>query len=385
MAKKDRKKKSLKKGIGAAGISLALAGALLAGLSGKISIGLSGSDPEQTGQQPSLSLETTDSSVKTASSDDSVDKTGFYLDTVINIKIYGTDDSTILDDCFSMISDYENMLSRTIEGSDIWKINHSSGQPTAVSEETASLIELALQYSELSDGAFDITIAPVVSLWDFHEDGDHSLPDDAVLAEALSHVDYHTVQVDGIDTPVTDENGNPLYTVTLSDPEAAIDLGGIAKGFIADKAKEFLLSRGITSGLINLGGNVLAIGEKPNADAFKIGIRRPFGSSSMDLITVVPVRDLSVVTSGTYERYFEIDGVLYHHILDPSTGYPAITTLQSVSILSESSAQGDALSTTCFLLGLEKGMELIESLDGIEAMFITDDQVMHKSSGFPEG
>jgi thiamine biosynthesis lipoprotein len=268
------------------------------------------------------------------------------------------------------MADYEAMLSRTVEGSDVWNINHSNGEPVEVSGETASLIETALTYCDLSGGRFDIAVAPIVDLWNFHEDGDHTLPDDDVLAEALTHIDYHNVTVDGT-------------TVTLQDPDAGIDLGGIAKGYIADRLKDYIVSQGVTSGLINLGGNTLTIGQKPGGKDWKLGIRKPFGETASDLIAILSVNDDSLVTSGNYERYFEKDGIIYHHILDPDTGYPAQTGLQSVSILSDSSADGDALSTTCFLLGAEDGLALIESLDGIEALFVTDEQEIIRSSGFP--
>lgn len=304
-----------------------------------------------------------------APADAQITGTGFYFDTVVTLTLNGTEDQAVIDDCFSLMADYEALLSRTKEGSDIWNINHSGGAPTTVSEETASLIELALIYSDLSDGAFDITIAPVVALWDFQGEEPHSIPNQDLLNEALSHVDYHCIELDGA-------------TVTLTDPDASIDLGGIAKGYIADKLREFLLDEGIDSGLINLGGNVLAIGTKPDGAFWKIGIRKPFADAS-ELIAVVSVDDQTVVTSGTYERYFEKYGTIYHHILNPDNGYPIENGLTSVTILADSSARADALSTTCFCLGLERGMELIESLDGIEAMFVTEDMQMHVSSGFP--
>lgn len=296
--------------------------------------------------------------------------TDFYFDTVVTLTLYGTDDTSILDACFQEMARYEALLSRTREGSDIWKINHSHGTPVEVSDLTIDLLLLALHYSELSEGIFDPTIASVVSLWNFTENPEKLLPDQKEIDEALSHVDYRNIQI----------NGN---TVTLLDPAASLDLGGIAKGYIADQLKAFLTDKGITSALINLGGNNLALGTKPNDQPWKIGIQKPFGTAS-DLVTVLSINGQSVVTSGNYERYFEKDGQIYHHILDTQTGYPVQNHLQGVTILSDSSADGDALSTTCFALGLEKGMELIETLPDIEALFITDDGQLHRSSGFPD-
>ncbi|MCC8137525.1 MAG: FAD:protein FMN transferase [Clostridiales bacterium] len=325
--------------------------------------------------------------VGASAAEDKTSSTGFFLDTVVTITLYGDTDSTAMDGCFSLLEEYEQMLSRTIEGSDVWNINQSEGKATVVSDETADLIETALEYSRLTDGAFDITITPLVDLWNIEgkssllADGDAEealqedtadvlIPTDEEIASALSHVDYTVVSVEGT-------------TVTLSDPDAEIDLGGIAKGYIADRLKEYLLSQGIESALINLGGNVQTIGTKPDGSKWKIGIQEPFGGSS-DIIAAVACAGASVVTSGTYERYFELDGTIYHHILDPATGYPADNGLTSVTILSESSVVCDALSTACFVLGLRDGSELIETLDNVEALFITEDETLYRTSGFPE-
>lgn len=299
-----------------------------------------------------------------------ISDTNFYFDTVVKITLCGTKDTAILEECFSEMARYEALLSRTQEGSDIWNINHSNGKPVEVSDITIELLELALHYSELSDGVFDPTIASVVSLWNFTDNPEKVLPAETALTEALSHVNYKNIQI----------NDN---TVTLLDPEASIDLGGIAKGYIADQLKSFLINKEVTSALINLGGNNLALGTKPGSQPWKIGIQKPFGESS-DLAATLSVDGKSVVTSGNYERYFEKNGLIYHHILDTRTGFPVQNGLSGVTILSESSAVGDALSTTCFALGLDKGMDLIESLEDAEAMFITEDGSIYRSSGFPE-
>ena len=160
--------------------------------------------------------------------------------------------------------------------------------------------------------------------------------------------------------------------MTLTDPKSAIDLGGIAKGYMADQLKEYLLGEGVTSAIINLGGNVLTIGEKPDGTSFNIGIQKPFDKQNAT-ITSVQVKDSSVVTSGSYERYFKLGDTIYHHILNTETGYPCDNGLLSVTILSKESIDGDALSTACFTLGLEEGQKLIESLEDIDAIFVTDD------------
>ena len=299
-----------------------------------------------------------------------ITKTGFYFDTVIQVTIYDAGKKSCLDDCMKIAEKYENMLSPTIEGSDIWNINHSNGEPVTVSAETAELLNTALFYCEMSGGRIDLTMETVSNLWNFHADNESSnrIPDKAALEEALSHVDYHILLI---------END----TVTLLDPDSAISLGFIAKGYIADKMKEYLLSQNVENAIINLGGNLLAVGTRPDGTPFQFGIQMPFDAQG-STITSLSVSDSSTVSSGVYERYFYQDNVLYHHILDTASGYPVQNHLLGVTILSDSSTMGDALSTTCFVLGLDDGMELIESLEDVEAVFITDDYALHYSSGF---
>lgn len=297
----------------------------------------------------------------------SVQKTDIYFDTVVSITLYGTTDDTLLNQAMTLCADYEALLSRTVEGSDIYRINHSQGKPVKVSPETLYLIKESINYSKQTEGAVDITIAPVRDLWDFHNTNPSAIPKQDVLIQALSHVDYHTIHLDETN-----------QTVTLSDPEAQIDLGFIAKGYIADKLKEYFISQGVTSALINLGGNVITIGTKPDGSPFQIGIEKPFETTAtMDIVSVT---DRSVVTSGIYQRYFEIDNTIYHHILDTKTGYPASGDILSVTILSDSSMVGDALSTSCFLLGVDGSKKLLAHYDNIEAIFITKDYEIIKLS-----
>lgn len=305
-----------------------------------------------------------------------VSQTGFYFDTVVTITLYDTDTARseeIFAGCFDLCEAYENMLSRTKEGSDIWNINHAQGSPVQVQEETALLLEKALSYCEATDGAVDITIAPLSSLWDFSSESlenktkDNALPPRAQITRRLSHVDYRAVRLEG-------------NTVTLSDPDAALDLGCIAKGYIADSLKQYLRQQGVASALINLGGNVLTLGERPDGSPFRLGIQRPFDDTGAP-IAVLEVSDASLVSSGVYERYFELDGIRYHHLLNPETGMPENNGLLSVTVLSGSSADGDILSTACFLLGPEKGMAYAESIPGVEAVFITEDYALHPTSG----
>lgn len=295
-----------------------------------------------------------------------IQKSGFYFDTIISVTLYDSSKTQELEHCFELADTYEKYFSTKIEDSDISKINDAGTKPVRVHEETKELLEMGLSYSELSQGKFDITIGKLTELWDFHSESP-SLPNKKKVAKAVSSIDYRNVKI----------NGNE---VSLSNPDAAIDLGGIAKGYIADKIKDYLLSCNITSGIINLGGNVLTIGEKTDGSAYTIGIQKPFDENGA-VIASLKLKGQTVVTSGTYERFFQKDGVLYHHILDVGTGYPYDNGLCSVSIICAKSTDGDGLSTTCFALGLKKGMELIESLDDTEAIFITSDQILHCSSG----
>ena len=176
------------------------------------------------------------------------------------------------------------------------------------------------------------------------------------------------------------DNGDGTYLISKPD-DVILDLGAVAKGYIADKIKDFLEENGVKRAIINLGGNVLCIGKKTNTDNFGIGVRKPFAANN-EVLVALSVDDSSVVSSGNYERYFYADdGTFYHHILNPATGYSYDNDLSDVTILSKDSLTGDCLSTTCFCLGLDDGMKLIESLDGIEAVFVTNEGEIHYSSG----
>ena len=300
-----------------------------------------------------------------------MERTDFLLNTFVNIKIYDSTDSAVLDGAIALCRNYEARLSRTIETSEISKLNNrnSDQQTFTLSDETAELLRTALHYCEISDGAFDITIEPVSSLWDFTAETPE-LPDETTVKAAVTDIGYENLLLTG-------------NTLSFLSPETRIDLGAIAKGFIADRIKEYLLEQGVNSAIINLGGNVLCIGTRPDASPFRIGLQKPFAEREETFATA-NVSDMSVVTSGVYERHFIINGTNYHHILNPKTGYPYDNGLISVTILSEHSVDGDGLSTTCFSLGLEKGMELVNSLDGIYGCFIDEDYNIYYSDGMED-
>ena len=289
---------------------------------------------------------------------------GFYLDTVITLTAY-VDDATVLNDALAECGRYEQLLSRTVEGSDVWRINHAGGQPVEVSNETLEILDVARQVSERSGGMFDVTIAPVSTMWDFTS-GAAVVPDADAIAEAATLVDYTKVKTD-----------NGLVTL----PEGMmIDLGGIAKGYIADAVKGYLAERGVESAVLSFGGNIVTIGLKPDGSPWKVGIQdidKPTGEYMLVSLNYGG----STVTSGIYERGFESGGVYYHHILDPNTGWPVQNELASVTIFSDSSMWGDALATAAFSLGTEAGTRLIEGIDGVEAVFIARDRSVSATSG----
>lgn len=310
-----------------------------------------------------------------------ISRTGFYFDTVIQITLYDTEDEAVLDGCFALAEKYENLFSATKEGSDVWKINHADGETTTVSEETVKLLMWAADWANTTEGAIDPTIRPVSELWDFGSEGNAHVPQDTAIKEALSHVSYDKIR---FGVAPSDETGEPVYrTFTLIDKKAAVDLGFIAKGYIADKMREYLLSQGVESACISLGGNVLAIGEKPDGSPFRIGIQEPFAETGKTLKTI-EIRDTSVVTSGIYERCFYDGDVLYHHILDTATGYPVDNELAGVTIICPSSAKADALSTACLCLGLEEGRKLLDAEKDVAYLFITRDGTQYTSENFPQ-
>lgn len=290
----------------------------------------------------------------------------FLLDTFVSVTLYdGGEDQAqgALDLCRS----YEEIFSRTDPDSELYRLNHR--EISQVSDALAEVIALGLNYAQRTGGAFDITTGSITSLWDFSAEAPQ-IPDPAAVSEGLTHVGWEKV----------DLNGN---TVTFSDPGTMIDLGGIAKGYIADRMANYLRQEGVTSAIIDLGGNLYCLGTKPGGDSFQVGIQYPY-EDRQTVIGSLPASDLSVVTSGVYERCFTVEGKLYHHILDTSTGYPVENDLLSVTIVSDASVDGDALSTACFALGLEEGVALIENTEGAEAVFVTDDFATHITSGLTD-
>lgn len=284
----------------------------------------------------------------------STTRTYFYLGTVIDITLF-EDDEALFKEVSDLILNYDNMFNRNIQSSDIYKLNKTGH--SMVSDETLYLIQQSIEYSKLSNGYFDITINPIVDLWQIGTE-QARIPSENEIEEALAKISYENIIIQG--NEVTLLNG------------ATLDLGGIAKGFITDKIKEHLIEHSQEKALINLGGNVYALGTSSTDENWNIGIRHPELKRS-DVLLKVSLEDKSVVTSGIYERFFEENNQLYHHIFNPFTGYPMENNLLSLTIISDQSIDGDALSTAFFNIGLEEAFLLAEDID-IKIIVVTKDK-----------
>lgn len=278
-------------------------------------------------------------------------ETRFLMDTVVTLT--AECDGETIDGAFALCENLESILSRTVKDSDVYRLNHTDGF-VKVSSHTLKNVERALYYAELSGGRFDITVCPVSELWDFKN---QIVPDRDEIAEALKNVDYHSVEIKDSE---------------ISAGGRQIDLGGIAKGYITDELINYFKENGAKNAIISLGGNIGLIGKHT------VGIKKPFDGS---VILTAELEDMCVSTSGIYERYIEKDGKIYHHIIDPETGYGVENGLASATVISEKSIDCDALSTVCMLLGEEKAAELIDSIPGTEAVFIGRDEKITMTSG----
>lgn len=289
--------------------------------------------------------------------------TVFCFDTVCELG--GSMPQSVLDEACSMCERFEQLFSRTIASSDVGRINSAAGAVVDVDLETASLVSQALSYCEASDGLFDITIGAVSELWDFTEG---VVPTDDAIAAALPHVGWQRVEVGD-------------NTVRLADPHARIDLGGIAKGYIADRLLDHFAKKGVTCAFVNLGGNVAVMGTKPDGSPWSIGVRNPEDEGGSSVIAKISSEGGSLVTSGLYERSFERDGRRYWHILDPRTGYPVQSDLVSASVYSKRSIDGDGLTKPLFMLDEDDALRFIEQRDGLQALLVDAKGNMRMTKG----
>ena len=317
----------------------------------------------------------------------------FIFNTDVHMHAYAADgedegDSAVrtrLDEALTACRDrclfFEQRFSRMRADSDIARAHAASPEPVAVAPETADLVRQAIGYCERSQGFFDVTMGTVTSLWDFHKG---IVPTGLALSRALPHVGYGKIAVS------EDTDGAPMLAIT--DPEAILDLGGVAKGYIADDLARLLEERGITRFVLNLGGNVLVRGGRAEdlearppvhaGEPWKIGIVNPLDPAHYRAI--VDVADGSVVTSGLHERRFTRGGVTYHHILSPADGMPAKTDVVSATIVAPRSMDCDGYSTTVLMMGAERALAFVEGLSGIEAVIITEADEVRWTSGLDE-
>jgi thiamine biosynthesis lipoprotein len=293
----------------------------------------------------------------------------FALGTVCSVQLYDRGFPKVYNAVFSRVREIENLMSPSISGSDIDLINRNAGLgPVRVHKETLDLLEKALYYAALSAGAFDPTIGPLVRLWDIGSEHPR-IPGPDEIREAQGLVGWREVRID-----------REAQTVLLRRKGMALDLGAIAKGYAADEAAGIIRQAGIPRAVLDFGGNVVAIGRKKGGGPWRIGVQNPAEPRGA-YIGILEVRDASIVTSGVYERFMEIDGNRYHHILSAFDGYPIENGLSGVTIIAPSSADADALSTAVFALGYEKGAALLASLGTAEGIFIFKNQEMRFTPG----
>ncbi|QGY60145.1 FAD:protein FMN transferase (plasmid) [Pantoea agglomerans] len=278
------------------------------------------------------------------------------------------DNQTLAGQVFRLIKQQENLFTVNRAASEVMAINHAAGQhPVVVSQPVFDLIACAHAVSLLPDSLFNLAIGPLVKCWKIGFQG-HRVPSETELQARMALTNPHDVILD-----------DTSRSVMLARPGMEIDLGAIAKGYIADVVQAFLRQQQVSSALINLGGNVQTVGAPPEEAGWAIGLKKPFGEAE-ELIGVISVNNRSVVTSGIYERYFELDGVCYHHILDPRSGHPLDNDLLSVTVISDRSLDGDIYTTLLYGLGVEQGIACLDEQPGIEAIFVTRDRQVICSS-----
>lgn len=298
-----------------------------------------------------------------------VEESAFLMDTLVKIRVHGKNAEIAAEKSMERIEEIENLMSKTIKESDIYKLNNNPNQKIEISKDTKKVLVKAKNYAEITKGDFDPTIGSLVELWAIGTEN-AAVPSETELKKALKTVDYRKLIIDD-------------QQALLKKKGLKLDLGGIVKGYAADEVRKILKKNGIEHAFVNLGGNVLVLGNKVDGSPWKIGIQDP-RRGRKNVMAVLSVIDKAIVTSGNYERYFEENGKFYHHILDPKTGYPAANNLMSVTIISSKSFDADALSTAVYIMGLEKGMEFVEDLKDVELMFVTKDLNVFLSSGLKE-
>ncbi len=305
-------------------------------------------------------------------SSEPITKTTLQFGTIIQITVFDPADEDALNRALNHMAILENELSTTVSKSDISKFNTSAvGEITPLGKHAEKIIDRSLHFTKISNGKFDITIQPLVELWGIGTE----------FAQVPSQLEIESLlpKVDASKLAFRKSTESAPATLSKTEEGIQIDLGAIAKGYAADEAIRILKEEGVSKALVNLGGNVYALGSKEGFP-WKVGVQDPLQSQG-SMVGVVEVIDQAVITSGVYERFYEEDGIRYHHILDPDTGHPLNNEILGITIITPSATDGDALSTVIYSLGLEKGMEMVESLDDVEAIFIMRDNTIYVSTG----
>lgn len=293
----------------------------------------------------------------------------YVLGTICTISLLDGGSEAALEAVFARLRQIEARMSANRDGTEVAAVNEAAGKsPARVSADTLYVIKKALEYARLSDGAFDPTIGPIVKLWNIGLEGER-VPEDREIREALPRVDWRSV--------VLDERASTVY---LPRAGMRLDLGAIAKGYAADESARILGEHRVRAAVVDLGGNVLVYGKKADGSPWRVGVQNPFDDRG-SYLGIVSMGAGTVVTSGIYERYFERDGKRYHHILDTRTGRPVESDLVSVTVIATSSIDADGLSTTLFALGRERGLALVRSLPGVEAVYVDDRRRLYLSAG----
>jgi len=294
-----------------------------------------------------------------------ISRTEIFMSTPVSITIYDGEYENILDKAFEKVEEVENLVSINKENTEISELNKNAGiEKVKLSDISYDILKKGLEYSKLSNGSYDITIGPLVKLWNIGFE-DAKVPSQDEINEVIDTIDYNNIEIN-----------DSTKEVFLTKKGMEIDLGSIAKGYIADEIANILKQEGVNRAIIDLGGNIYALGSKSSDSNWKIGIQNPFNDRG-EVVGGIEVSDKTVVTSGIYERFIEENGVKYHHILNPKTGYPYETDIAGVSIITDKSIDADALSTLTFTKGLEEGLKFIEGLDNVDAIFITNDKKIY--------
>lgn len=289
----------------------------------------------------------------------------FAMDTIMDLTVYGEAADEAMEDAVALIQELDQKFSVTNEKSDMAKLNTAKGEKTGVSADTYSLIEQCQEVSKKTDGLFDISIYPLVKAWGFTTDDMH-VPSDKEREQALSAVDYRKIKL-------LKEN-----TIQIS-PNMQLDLGAAAKGYLSQRLMELFRDRHVNSAIVSLGGNVQTIGNKPDGSEFVVGITDP--SDGVSIYGTLSVSDKAVVTSGIYQRYFEENGVRYHHIMDKRTGMPAENDLSSVTVIADNGMAADALATALYVMGEKEAVEFQKKHPEIALILIRKDGSFWQSEG----